>query len=242
MITSTQNDIIKGIMKLKQKKYRDELGMFLVEGFHLVEEARKHHCIDKIITTSHIQYNEETIYVSSNVMSKLAFTKTPQPIMAICKKNIDNLIVDQGTRYLLLDRVQDPGNVGTIMRTAMAFGYDQIIMSNDCVDLYNDKVIRSTQGAVFQMNVCVMDLATAIIELKHNNVHVYGTSLKNAMDIEQYENYDKMAFVMGNEGQGVSDEVLSLCEGNIYIPIQSIESLNVGIASAIMMYHFKKEI
>lgn len=241
MITSTQNDIIKDIMKLKQKKYRDELGLFLVEGFHLVEEARKHHCLDKIITTSHIQYNEETIYVSSNVMSKLAFTKTPQPIMAICKKNSENQIVNHGKRYLLLDRVQDPGNVGTIMRTALAFGYDQIIMSDDCVDLYNDKVIRSTQGAMFQMNVCTINIVDAIEILKQNNVHVYGTSLKNAMSIEHYERYDKMAFVMGNEGQGVSDEVLSLCEGNIYIPIQSIESLNVGVASAIMMYHFKEE-
>ncbi|MEG0275978.1 MAG: RNA methyltransferase [Coprobacillus sp.] len=241
MITSTQNDIIKDIIKLKQKKYRDETGMFLIEGFHLVEEARKHHYIDKIITTTKEHYEEETIYVSSNVMEKLAFTKTPQPIMAICQRNIVNKIAVNGKRYLLLDRLQDPGNVGTIMRTALAFGYDQIIMSNECVDLYNDKVIRATQGALFQMDVCVMDLMDAIEILKQQNVHVYGTSLKDAKSIEDYKKCERMGFVMGNEGQGVSDDILSLCEGNIYIPIQSVESLNVGIASAIMMYHFNKE-
>lgn len=240
MITSTQNDIIKNIIKLKQKKYRDETRMFLIEGFHLVEEARKYQCIDKIITTTNDRYSEETIYVSSNVMEKLAFTKSPQPIMAICKKSINQNIIIDGNRYLLLDRVQDPGNVGTIMRTALAFGYDQIIMSDDCVDLYNDKVVRSTQGALFQMNVCVMNLLDTIEILKQHHVHVYGTTLKDAKSIECYDSQDKMAFVMGNEGQGVSEKVLDVCENNIYIPIQSVESLNVGIASAIMMYHFRR--
>lgn len=241
MITSTQNETIKEIIKLKQKKHRDEKELFLVEGYHLVEEAKKHGCVQSIITTRDDRHGEETLYVSSHVMEKLAFTKTPQPIMAICKRNITNQIDLNGKRYLLLDRVQDPGNVGTIMRTALAFGYDQVIMSNDCVDLYNDKVIRSTQGALFQMNICVMDLIDAIEILKQQNIHVYGTSLENAKSIEECKQFDKMAFVMGNEGQGVSEEVLSLCETNAYIPIQSIESLNVGIASAIIMYHFNKE-
>lgn len=239
MITSIQNETIKDIMKLKQKKYRDETGMFLVEGFHLVEEARKNNCILKIITTLNDAFEEETIYVSSNVMGKLAFTKTPQPIMAICQKQDHHSIVKDGKRYLLLDRVQDPGNVGTMMRTALAFGYDQIIMSEDCVDLYNDKVIRSTQGALFQMKVCVMNLKDAIVLLRQNHVQVYGTSLRNAASIETYQSEDKMAFIMGNEGQGVSDDLLDMCDHKVYIPIQSVESLNVGIAAAITMYHFQ---
>ena len=239
MITSIQNDMIKEIMKLKQKKYRDETNMFLVEGFHLVEEARKYQCIQKIITTLDEEFDEETICVSSSVMNKLAFTQTPQPIMAVCMKQAHQSIKRNGNRYLILDRVQDPGNVGTIMRTALAFGYDQIIMSEDCVDLYNDKVIRSTQGALFQMNVCIMNLYEAIEILKKENVKVYGTALKGASSIETYEADEKMAFVMGNEGQGISNEILSSCNQLMYIPIDSIESLNVAIAAAIIMYQFQ---
>lgn len=141
----------------------------------------------------------------------------------------------------MLDRVQDPGNVGTILRSALAFGYDQIIMSLDCVDLYNDKVIRATQGALFQMNVCIMDLKDAIECLKKQNVLVYGTCLLNAKSIDTYSNEKKMAFVMGNEGQGVSQNILDLCDQLVYIPIQSVESLNVGVAAAITMYHFRNE-
>lgn len=239
MITSPQNETMKSLMKLKQKKYRDETNTFLVEGFHLVEEARKYHKVLKIITTLNETYDEETIHVSDNVMNKLTFTKTPQPIMALCQKNNSNVICENGKRYLLLDRVQDPGNVGTIMRTALAFGYDQIIMSPDCVDLYNDKVIRSTQGALFQMSVCVMELNEAILKLHKQDVEVYGTCLQNASSIDTYQTKEKMAFVMGNEGQGVSQDILDLCDNLVYIPIQSIESLNVGVAAAITMYHFR---
>lgn len=240
MITSIKNETIKELMKLKQKKYRDEMGLFLIEGYHLVEEARKCHCIEKMITTLNDTYDEETIYVSTSVMGKLAFTKTPQPVMAVCKKSEKNEIMNHGKRYLLLDRIQDPGNVGTILRTALAFHYDQIIMSNDCVDLYNDKVIRSTQGAIFKMNVCHMDLKDAIASLQKNNVQVYGTSLYHASCIDTYPIQERMAFVMGNEGQGVSQEVLDKCDHLLYIPIHSVESLNVAIASAITMYHFQE--
>lgn len=238
MITSVQNETVKEIVKLKQKKYRDEMNLFLVEGFHLVEEARKAKCLVKVITTLDETFEEETIYVTCQVMNKIAFTKTPQPIMAICTKSQSNQIKKDGKRYLLLDRVQDPGNVGTIMRTALALGYDQIIMSEDCVDLYNDKVIRATQGALFQMNVCVMNLSDTIENLQSSGVQVYGTCLRNAQSIETYERQEKMAFVMGNEGKGVSEEILSLCDHCLYIPIQSVESLNVAIAAAITMYHF----
>lgn len=239
MITSIQNETIKTIMKLKQKKYRDEMNLYLIEGFHLVEEARKHHCIQYLITTLDQHFDEETLYVSESVMKKLAFTKTPQPIMAVCHKPQNQQLHENGKRYLLLDRVQDPGNVGTIMRTALAFGYDQIIMSPDCVDLYNDKVIRATQGALFQMSVCTMDLVETIQSLQAQGVIVYGTSLYHAQSIDHYTIQEKMAFVMGNEGQGVSQHLLEKCDDNLYIPIQTVESLNVAIAAAITMYHFQ---
>lgn len=239
MITSVQNETIKEIMKLKQKKYRDETGLFLVEGYHLVEEAKKHHAIIKLITTDKQDYDEETIYVSSRVMEKLAFTKTPQPIMAICQKKDNNHILLNKNRYLLLDCLQDPGNVGTLLRTAIALGYDQVIMSKDCVDLYNDKVIRATQGALFMIDVCMMDLNEAISSLQNDGVTVYGTCLENAKVIDDIARKDRMAFVMGNEGQGISKEILDICDERMYIPIQTIESLNVAVAGALAMYHFR---
>lgn len=240
MITSVQNETIKKIMKLKQKKYRDEYNLFLVEGFHLVEEAKKAGCIQRIITTSENLLDEEGLLVSPKVMEKLAFTKTPQPIMAICHKPSQTFFQSTLERYLLLDGIQDPGNLGTIIRTALAFGYDQIILSPDCVDLYNDKVIRATQGALFQMNICQMDLLEAVSLLQKNQIQVYATSLHNALSIDQYPSQKQMAFVLGNEGQGVSHEVLKQCNHALYIPIQSIDSLNVAIAGAIVMYHFPK--
>ncbi|WP_028043943.1 TrmH family RNA methyltransferase [Candidatus Stoquefichus massiliensis] len=239
MITSIQNETIKKIMKLKQKKYRDEMNLYLIEGFHLVEEARKHQCIRYIITTLDQHFDEETLYVSESIMKKLAFTKTPQPIMAVCHKPHNQQLQENGKRYVLLDRVQDPGNVGTIMRTALAFGYDQIIMSPDCVDLYNDKVVRATQGALFQMNVCIMNLTEAIRFLQDIGVDVYGTCLHQAQSIDSYNSKERMAFIMGNEGQGVSEDILGLCNHRLYIPIQTVESLNVAIAAAVTMYHFQ---
>ena len=239
MIVSTKNEIIKEIMKLKQKKYRDEWNAFLVEGYHLVEEAIQKGIVLCVITTLDETYDHKTLHVSSQVMEKLAFTKTPQPVMAICKKVNHQELNVHAHRYLLLDRVQDPGNVGTMMRTALALGYDQMILSLDCVDLYNDKVIRSTQGALFQMNVCVMDLKEAITSLQAAGVGVYGTCLQNASCIDTYAKEESMAFVMGNEGQGVSHDILDLCDHRVYIPIQGIESLNVAIAAAMTMYHFR---
>ncbi|MCI9093524.1 MAG: RNA methyltransferase [Coprobacillus sp.] len=242
MITSIHNETIKSIMKLKQKKYRDEMNLFLIEGYHLVEEARRYDCIETIITTLDEKFEESTLYVSLEVMKKLAFTQTPQPIMAVCKKDNRNQNIIIANRYLLLDRVQDPGNVGTIIRTALALGVNQVIMSKDCVDLYNDKVIRATQGAIFQMNICIMDLKEAIFFLQKNHVSVYGTCLKNASSIDTYPPQERMAFIMGNEGQGISQEILDICNYLIYIPIHSIESLNVGVAAAITMYHFQEKI
>ncbi len=237
MITSINNETIKDIQKLKQKKYRDETGLFLIEGYHLVEEARKQRCIKTIVTSLDERFDEETIYVSFSVMKKLAFTKSPQPIMAVCER-VDNKIDLNSHRYLLLDQIQDPGNLGTMIRSALAFGFNQIILSKDCVDIYNDKVMRSTQGALFQVNTVSMDLMDAINLLHKHHIEVYGTSLENGKDIHTFEKKDKMAFVMGNEGKGVSKEILDICDKNIYIPIKGIDSLNVAIAAGIIMYEF----
>lgn len=240
MITSVNNPRIKEINALHKKKQRDEKGLFLVEGKHMVEEAIKHNLAITIITTDqNYQADCELLYVSDAVMHKLATTKTPQPYMAVCKKFAYTYQKQQ--RSLLLDCIQDPGNLGTILRTALALGYDQVILSPDTVDLYNEKVLRATQGATFRLPIIVEDLKTIIPQLKQDGVEVVGTALRNAKDIHDIKKKDYMAFVMGNEGNGMHDEIADLCDERLYIPINNMESLNVGIAAAIVMYTYREE-
>lgn len=238
MITSTTNNTIKGLMKLKQKKYRDEYQAFLVEGDHLVTEALKAGCVELLISTKQIKSDYEVIEVSEEVMAKLAFTKSPQSIMAKCKINRETELKD-GKRYLILDDLQDPGNIGTLIRTALAFSIDQVILSNKCVDLYNDKLLRSMQGANFHLSCIYGNLLEIIPKLQSKGIKVIGSALENGKDINLIETSEKMAFVVGNEGNGMNHETISKCDQIGYIPINTIESLNVAIAGSIMMYHFK---
>lgn len=238
MITSASNNTIKALIKLKQKKYRDETGYYLVEGEHLVEEAIKAKQVECLISTKDITSDLPIIVVSNEVMSKLSFTKSPQSIMAKCKIKKEKKLID-GKRYLILDDLQDPGNIGTLIRTALAFSIDQVILSNNCVDLYNDKLLRSMQGANFHISCIYGDLKTVISTLKKNNVKIIGSALENGQDIKQIKISEKMAFIVGNEGNGMNKDILQECDYVGYIPINTIESLNVAIAGSIMMYHFK---
>lgn len=238
MITSASNNTIKALIKLKQKKYRDETGYYLVEGEHLVEEAMKAKQVECLISTKDITSDLPIIVVSNEVMSKLSFTKSPQSIMAKCKIKKEKKLID-GKRYLILDDLQDPGNIGTLIRTALAFSIDQVILSNNCVDLYNDKLLRSMQGANFHISCIYDDLKTVISTLKKNNVKIIGSALENGQDIKQIKISEKMAFIVGNEGNCMNKDILQECDYVGYIPINTIESLNVAIAGSIMMYHFK---
>lgn len=235
MITSVQNKTIKELLKLKQKKYRKE--EYLVESMHLVEEAVKAKQANLIISTTPIDLGIENLVVSKEVMEKLAFTKTPQPIMARCKIQKNEELID-GNRYLILDRLQDPGNIGTLIRTALAFNIDQVILANECVDLYNDKLLRSMQGAHFHISCLYGNLKDIIKQLQDKGVCVVGSALENGKDINSIDKQEKMAFVLGNEGNGMDKDILALCDKIAYIPINTIESLNVAIAGSIMMYHF----
>lgn len=237
MITSTTNNTIKMLIKLKQKKYRDEWGYYLIEGEHLVIEALKAKQVECLISTKPIDSNLPVILVSEEVMAKLAFTKSPQTIMAKCIINKNKDLID-GKRYLILDDLQDPGNIGTLIRTALAFSIDQVILSNKCVDLYNDKLLRSMQGANFHINCIYSDLNELIPLLKDRGVSIIGSALENGVDIKTIKICEKMAYVVGNEGNGMNKEILAKCDQIGYIPIKTIESLNVAIAGSIMMYHF----
>ena len=238
MITSMQNKTVKELLKLKQKKYRKDY--YLVETNHLVEEAIKAKQTDLIISTEPVDLGVENLVVSKEIMEKLASTKTPQPIMARCFIQKDKKLVD-GKRYLILDYLQDPGNIGTLIRTALAFGIDQVILSNECVDLYNDKLLRSMQGAHFHLSCLYGDLKKIIPALKEKGVCVVGSALENGRPIHEIKKQEKMAYVLGNEGTGMEKEIIDICDQIAYIPITTIESLNVAVAGSIMMYHFQGE-
>ena len=233
MITSTNNNTIKTLIKLKQKKYRNQFGYYLIEGEHLVNEALKANQVECIITTKLLKSDLEVIEVSEEVMA----TKSPSNNMAKCKIDSNNELMMK-KRYLILDDLQDPGNIGTLIRSALAFGIDQVILSKNCVDLYNDKLLRAMQGANFHISCIYGDLTEIIEKLQANGVVVVGSALENGQDISLIEKTEKMAFIVGNEGNGMNQNILDKCDYIGYIPIQTIESLNVAIAGSILMYHF----
>ena len=239
VITSLDNEKVKGLVKLQKRKYRDLTNTFIVEGMHLVLEAYKAN-----IATELIVLEEEVIpiklpytYVSFEVMKKISTMDTPPTIMAVCKKNTNNEII--GSRILLLDEVQDPGNLGTIIRSAVAFNIDTIILSENTVDLYNPKVLRATQGMFAHINIISMNADAAINYLKSKNIVVYGTNVEYGIDVRKLDSSSKKAFclIMGNEGNGVRQSIKKMCDKNLYINMNSqVESLNVAIACSILLY------
>lgn len=235
-ITSINNEYIKEISKLNEKKYRDKSNKYLIEGLHLVTEALKYDIIDTIIIREDFSYETDIkhIIVSNEVMKKLSDNPSIPKIMAIVYKKESTI---SGNKILLLDRLQDPGNLGTIIRSAVAFNFDTIILSNDTVDLYNSKVLRSTQGMLFNVNILRQDLTSVINELKNNNYTIYGTKVDNGNDVKEINNTNKFALIIGNEGTGISDNILKQCDKYLYIKMNNnCESLNAGVAASILMY------
>lgn len=236
LITSINNETIKELDKLKQKKYRDLEQKFLIEGEHLVEEAEKSGVLEKIILLENSEYhsNLEKIYVSKNVMKKLSSLDTPPNIIGVCKMLSRK---ELGKKVLLLDDIQDPGNLGTIIRSSVAFNVDSIVMSLNTVDLYNPKVIRSTQGMIFKINLIKDDLGQVIEKLKSKNIPIYTTNVNGGENIKNINSTDSYGLIMGNEGNGVKDEISTLADRKIYIPMNSkVESLNVSVAASILLY------
>lgn len=236
IITSLNNPTIKEISKLKNKKYRDLTNTYLVEGDHLVEEAYKNNLLTKIILLEDTicNYDIEKIYITKEVMKKLTELDTPNKIIGIVKKNTPLPI---GNKILILDNIQDPGNLGTIIRSSVAFDIDTIVLSPNTVDIYNPKVIRSTQGMIFYTNIITLELKEFINEIKTKNYTIFGTDVRNGKNIKEITLPEKFALVLGNEGQGVSKEIESLCDDNIYIKMSSkCESLNVSVATSILLY------
>lgn len=243
LITSLDNDRIKGYIKLKDRKYRKKTNTFIVEGRHLVLEAYKAGKIIELILEKDevLPLDLPIVYVTNEIINRISEMETPSTVMALCKMDEEEEI--KGEKILMLDGIQDPGNLGTIIRSSLAFNVDTIVLSPECVDLYNPKVIRSTQGMLFGINIIRKDLEPIIEELKEKEIPVYGTKVEYGEDIVNLKDKDrkKYALIMGNEGQGVRREILDMCDKYLYIDMNDqVESLNVAVATSILLYEFNK--
>lgn len=244
VITSIQNSQVKNWRKLQARKYRTQMNRFLIEGFHLIEEAYKSDWeIETVIVQDGVaapewMVEDSVTYVDARVFKEIIQTESPQGIAAVVKmKEIEQM---HDTLTLLVDAIQDPGNLGTIIRTADAAGFSKIILGNGTVDLYNDKVIRASQGSIFHIPIVRAHLQEAIVQLKEQNYTIWASALQNAVAYQNVEVEGKTALIVGNEGAGIADEILEAADKIIKIPIYGrAESLNVSVAAGILMYKMR---
>ena len=245
MITSVKNEKVKQWKKLHKRKERTQAGAFLVEGFHLVEEAVKSNwTVREVIIQEGVELpswtdNYPVVSISDNVMAYISQTAAPQGIIAVIESRQQTQ--RSGNHLLLIDSIQDPGNLGTIIRTADAAGMDGIMLGDGTVDLYNDKVIRSTQGSIFHIPIIHANLGEMVSALKEEGFAIWATALENASNYNDIIPGNKMAIILGNEGAGVQADLIEQADRSVKIPIYGqAESLNVSIAAGILMYHLKR--
>ena len=256
IITSKDNELIKHIRKLKEKKYRDEYGEFIVEGVKMIEEAIHEKadikqiiicddCKNQNMMTSEQLYDiakYECIYVNEKIFNLITEVTNPQGILAIIKKaeKNENKIDYKENLFLILDNIQDPGNMGTILRTVDSLDMKQIIVSPGTTDCYNSKVVRSTMGAIFRVNIIERDLEKIIKEMQKHEIKVFATDLKTEKTIYNVD-FKKTAIIIGNEAKGVSENVLKLADDRIKIPMKGkTESLNAAVATGIILYEINR--
>lgn len=249
-IESKKNEEIKQINKLNKTKEIKKTGTYLIEGFHLVREADQNgQDIVTILATEKNQedrlvkkYYDDAIIISEDIASMLSDTKTPQGIFAVIKLNEDQELPELKGQWVILANVQDPGNVGTIVRTADAAGYAGVITSLDTADIYQPKVQRSMQGSQFHLPIYRMDLQKAISDAKDAGLTVYGSEVNDqAVPYNTLDKIDNYALIMGNEAHGLDENTLQMTDQNIYIPLLGkAESLNVAVAAGVLMYGLKK--
>ncbi len=243
-ILSSDNAFIKKIAKLNTRKYREAFGLFLTEGERAaIEAAQSGFLIESIIMTE--QYfdahpdaflSHERIVTTDKIFATLCDTKTPQGVMAVCKIPEAKALFKK--RYVYCDKVQDPGNAGTIIRTADAFGFDGVIFSSGSVDVYSPKVIRSTMGSVFHIDVLTDGTKEMLLSAKESGYFISATALTGASRVStNMTKRDKQIYIVGNEANGVSQEILDIADETVYIKMPgSAESLNVGVAASVLMY------
>lgn len=234
-ITSMHNDLVKFWVSLKNKKVRDKERKFIVEGDHLIDEAKKNNLIEYVISC--VDENAE-YFVTKEIMEKISNQQSISYNVAVVNFIPEDAI---NGNILILDNLQDPGNLGTIIRSATAFNINTIILSDDSVDLYNPKVVRATEGMIFNLNIIRRDLNKIIPVLKNLGYKLIGTDVKKGMDVRNIRK-ENVAIVIGNEGSGMKNETKNMCDEFINIKMMdTCESLNAGVAASIIMYEVYHE-
>lgn len=257
-ISSRKNPLIKRYRNLvADRKSRREEGFFPCEGSKLCEEAVKSGCTlgeNAFVTEAAMKKYPDTVKlirekcnivtITEDIAGYISDTKTPQGIF-ITVKLLDKILnlstINNSAHFLILENLQDSGNVGTIIRTCDAFKIDGIIMSKDCADPFSPKTVRSTMGSVFRVPIYFYDMEEVITALKENNFTVYAALLdKNAKKLGEEKLPERTAVVIGNEGNGVTDSTAAICANSIYIPMESAESLNASVAASIIAWEISK--
>lgn len=253
MISSTSNARIKNITQLKKSaKARKEQQCFLVEGPRMFFEVPKEQLMEVYITENFEEKYKDKLkgyryeVISENVCQHISDTKTPQGVTALVKQSrltFDELLaIEKNPLFIVLENLQDPGNLGTILRTAEGAGVTGIIMNRETVDPYNPKVIRSTMGTIFRVPfVIVDDLEGTLTKLKKKGIATYAAHLGGSSFYEP--DYRKgSAFLIGNEGNGLSDKITAMAEHKIKIPMKGkVESLNAAIAATVLVYEAQRQ-
>lgn len=234
-IESLANSHVKEWAKLNSKKYRDEVNLFIIEGDHLIEEARKKGIIKEVISIDKNVVAD--YYVTPEIMKKISNQVSISNSIAVCYKLKEQEIKN---RIILLDGIQDPGNLGTIIRSAVAFNFDTIVLSDDTVDLYNDKVIRASEGMMFHINIIRRNFNWFLEENK-NKYNILITDVVAGENIRKIKLNNKMMLVIGNEGKGVRKEIKKYNNHFIKLSMSDdCESLNAGVAASILMYEINE--
>lgn len=257
MIESRQNKIVKKIELLKNKKDRDKTGLFVVEGERFVNEIPNNNFIDMFAVSesyekshdiSDIQKKGNVFVLSDNIFKLCCDTENPQGILAVCKKqniNPEEIIPNNSKNgfYIIAEELNDPGNLGTIIRTADAAGACGIFLTKGSVDLYNPKVLRSTMGAIFHVDIYQnCDLESTVKLLKDNDISIYAAHLKGEKYPYDFDLKKGTAFMIGNEARGLSEKATGLCDELTKLPILGqAESLNASMAAGILMYEVVRQ-
>lgn len=251
-ITGLQNPVVKAAAELKQKKYRQQQGLFLAEGLRTVEEAVRYGAVQSIFYTAiedertravleeAASKQVKLICVSEAVLKKIADTETPQGVIAVCemgKFSVEDLLAT-GQMLLVLDRVGDPGNIGTMLRTADAAGLGGLVLLKGSADIYAPKTVRASMGSLFHVPVVSGVSETEFVSsARKAGYELLVTCLDGADNLYKADLRGRLAFVMGNEANGVTESLLEAADKRVFIPMQGrAESLNVAMAAGVVMF------
>ena len=231
VITSRNNERVKFACSLKENNNRKKHGMFLAETFNSLEMALKSNSVVEVFALQYLDIPEEIPQniVSEDVLKKISNNVNPEGVVFIA--NMQEFKVNNPHKVLYLDEISDPGNMGTLLRTALAFNYDLVVLSDKCVSIYNEKVVNSSKGAIFQIPVVKGNLK----DYKGTHEIIVSNLSKKACPLEKLKFKDNFVLVLGNESHGVSKEVRLLADQEVIIPISNIDSLNVAVAGGILM-------